>query len=106
MERFAKQAQERIKYLIETKCGGSQQIFADRVGINKASVSQYVNGRNVPTNTTAKRIAEVFGVNPAWVMGFDVPERNSKTEIVAAKLIGLDDEQLTIVEAVIDNFKK
>lgn len=50
----------------------SQQEMANRTGINKASISQYVNGKNVPSCMTADKIAQVFDVNPAWVMGFDV----------------------------------
>lgn len=65
-------SQKRIKQLIDSKCGGSQQLFADRVGIGKSSVSQYVNGTNFPTNIRAKQIADVFNVSPMWVMGFDV----------------------------------
>lgn len=66
-------SQKRIKQLIDSRCGGSQQIFADRVGIGKSSVSQYVNGTNFPTNVRAKQIADIFGVSPMWIMGFDVP---------------------------------
>lgn len=74
-------SQKRIKQLIDSKCGGSQQAFADRVGIGKSSVSQYVNGTNFPTNVRAKQIADVFGVSPMWIMGFDVPMDNE--EIIA-----------------------
>ena len=37
---------KRIKELIDQKCGGSQQKFADLCGIGKYSVSQYVNAKN------------------------------------------------------------
>ena len=66
-------SQKRIKQLIDSRCDGSQQVFADRVGIGKSSVSQYVNGTNFPTNIRAKQIADIFGVSPMWIMGFDVP---------------------------------
>lgn len=66
-------SQKRIKQLIDSRCDGSQQVFADRVGIGKSSVSQYVNGTNFPTNVRAKQIADIFGVSPMWIMGFDVP---------------------------------
>lgn len=60
----------RIKYLIDTRCGGSQQAFAERTGLNKASVSQYINGKNTPSTKTAEKIAQAFGCEPEWVMGF------------------------------------
>lgn len=47
----------RIKQLIEEKCGGNQQRFADKCDISKHSVSQYVNGVSVPgaVNTGHKK---------------------------------------------------
>ena len=71
--KFEVTSRERIKHLIETRCRGSQQEFADIVGIGKSSVSQYVNGTNFPSNIRAGQIAEAFDLNPAWVMGFDAP---------------------------------
>ena len=65
--------QERIKSLINDYCEGSQQKFADRCGISKYSVSQYVNGSNAPGNVSAAKIAKAFDLDPLWVMGFDVP---------------------------------
>lgn len=74
---------KRIIYLINEFCNGSQQEFADRAGIGKSSVSQYVNGSNSPGNITSGKIAAAFSVNPAWVMGFDVPkEINSASKDV------------------------
>ena len=63
-------ARKRIKQLIDKYCNGSQQIFADRTGLNKASVSQYINGKNTPSTKTAEKIAAAFHCDPEWVMGF------------------------------------
>ena len=60
---------ERIQQLISEQCGGSQQVFAEKTGLTKGSVSQYVNGRNEPSKKTAGKIAEVFGVSAEWVLG-------------------------------------
>ena len=75
--KFEIKSRDRIKLLIETRCKGSQQEFADMVGIGKSSVSQYVNGTNFPSNIRAGQIAEAFDLNPAWVMGFDAPMKIS-----------------------------
>lgn len=49
--------------------------LAERTGINKASISQYVNGTHAPSNVSAGKMAPVLGgVNPVWLMGFDVPK--------------------------------
>lgn len=83
-----KESQARIKYLIDTYCGGNQQRFAERVGIGKSSVSQYVNGTNFPGNIRAGKIAETFSVNPVWVMGFDVPMYVEKDISVRSAHVG------------------
>lgn len=66
-------SQRRIIQLIEQFCDGKQKVFADKVGIGKPSVSQYVSGSNFPTNIRAAQIAKAFKVSPLWVMGFDSP---------------------------------
>lgn len=73
--KYESQAKERIIALIDEFCNGSQQQLADKTGVNKASISQYVNGKNVPSNLTAKKLCAPFNINPAWIMGFDVPKQ-------------------------------
>ena len=48
------------------------QDLANATGINKASISQYVNGSHAPSNISAGKMADVLGVSPLWLMGFDV----------------------------------
>ena len=72
--RYEKNATARIRWIIDTYCGGNQQAFSEKVGIQKSSVSQYMSGRNTPSNFTSEKIGKTFGLNPAWVMGFDVPK--------------------------------
>ncbi len=69
----AKTASERIRMLIDQKCGGSQQVFADTCEVSKNSVSQWVNGVSAPGNMSAVKIARVYAVDPLWVMGEAVP---------------------------------
>lgn len=47
--------------------------LAERTGIGRSSISHYVNGSHEPSNVTAYKMANVLDVNPAWLMGFDVP---------------------------------
>lgn len=63
-------SRHRIKSLINSKCGGSQREFAQKTGLNYGSVSQYVNGKNTPSNISAEKIARAFDVSAEWVMGF------------------------------------
>lgn len=48
----------------------SQQVLADASGVSKASISQYVNGRNTPASHNARRLSAILGVRPEWLMGF------------------------------------
>lgn len=70
LSQYEEISRARIKQLIDTYCNGSQQIFAERAGLNKASVSQYMNGKNTPSTKTAQKIAKAFNCDPEWVMGF------------------------------------
>ena len=47
------------------------QDLANMTGINKASISQYVNGTNSPSNLTAAKLGKALGVSPMWLMGMD-----------------------------------
>lgn len=49
-----------------------QQELADKSGLNKASISQYINGYNSPSNISSGKMAKILNVNPMWLMGFDV----------------------------------
>lgn len=63
---------QRLTQLIDEYCGGSQKRFVERTGLNKGSVSQYVNGRNTPSYETALKIAEAFHVDISWLLAYDV----------------------------------
>ena len=74
-------AKTRVKELIDERCGGSQQRFADLCRVRKNSVSQWVNGITAPGNKSAVQISRVFGVDPLWVMGEDVPKFKSAVNL-------------------------
>lgn len=60
--------------------GITQQELADRSHIGKSSISHYVNGSNEPGNKSAYMLAKVLNVNPAWLMGLDVPKYESRSD--------------------------
>lgn len=45
-----------------------------RSGVSKASISQYINGKNTPSNINAYKLGKALHVSPAWLMGFDVDD--------------------------------
>ena len=64
------------------------QELADKSGIGKASISQYVNGSHAPGNVSAEKIGKILNVNSLWLMGFDVPmERTASTKEESPKIM-------------------
>lgn len=53
------------------------QDLSDKSGVNKSSVSQYINGSHKPSNISAGKMSTVLDVDPLWLMGFDVPMQKS-----------------------------
>lgn len=50
----------------------NQQELVEKSGVGKSSISHYINGSHAPSNISAGKIAKVLGVEPLWLMGFDV----------------------------------
>ena len=71
-------ARRNITWIIDNMCHGSGQEFVKRTHISQPSVSHYVTGRNLPSAKKSVQIAQEFGLNPEWVMGYDVPMRKSE----------------------------
>lgn len=74
-------SRERIIYIIDNYCDGNRMEFSRRTGVGKSSISQYVNGTNAPGNITASKIGNAFGLDPMWVMGFDVPMNKAEKKL-------------------------
>lgn len=58
------------------------QELANRSGVSKASISQYLSGSHAPSNISSGKMAKILDVDPVWLMGFDVP---MKKPIIAGK---------------------
>ena len=58
------------------------QELADKSGVAKASISQYLSGMHAPSNISSGKMGKVLNVEPMWLMGFDVPMKklNSPSE--------------------------
>lgn len=44
-----------------------------RSGLQKSALSNYINGTREPRQDQISLICDPFGINPAWLMGYDVP---------------------------------
>lgn len=47
--------------------------LAKKSGLNKSSISRYLTGENIPRSIAIGKMSKALGVNPAWVLGYDVP---------------------------------
>lgn len=60
----------------------SQNEFCKRTGLDASTVSLYINGKREPRQDKLYSISKVFDVDPAWLMGLDVPMRNHKMQMI------------------------
>lgn len=65
-------SQKRLHEMMDI-LGIKQTDIVNKTGINKSSLSNYLNGRRTPTQEQLSRIADPYKINPAWLMGYDVP---------------------------------
>ena len=61
-------------------CGYRPQDLADKSGVSKFSISQYISGRHAPSSLSAKKMGKVLHVNPLWLMGFDIAAENLENQ--------------------------
>lgn len=53
----------------------NQTDIVERTGVPKSSLSLWVNGKRTPGQKQLAMLSEPFNINPAWLMGYDVPMR-------------------------------
>lgn len=63
---------DRLKEMMNTMSLKQADIVA-RTGITKSALSNYLHGTREPRQDQISRIADPYGINPAWLMGYDVP---------------------------------
>ena len=63
---------ERLKQIIEIR-NIKQVELTEKTGISKGALSSYLSGRYIPKQENVYKLAKALSVNPAWLMGRDVP---------------------------------
>ena len=54
-----------------------QKELADKIDISKSLMNQYFKGQSSPKDLDkVVKLAIIFKVSPAWLMGFDVPKKD------------------------------
>ena len=60
--------------LKEAMAGMSNIDLAEKLGCARSNISMYLSGERTPSKMTIQLISIYLGVNPAWLMGFDMPK--------------------------------
>lgn len=82
--------------------GWSQQEVADRVGLNKMTISQYENGKRKPSFEMIEALAAVFHVDLNYLLGFtDKIEKpaGDETDPSANKYLAVTLAEIQLIEA-------
>lgn len=83
---------ERLKELMKIM-GIKQADIIEKTGIPKSAMSMYISGQRVPRQNRISEIADVYNINEAWLMGYDVPMERSSTIIESNKQFSSKDER-------------
>lgn len=86
--------------------------IGEMLSISASIVSYYISGKRSPKVQTVAFIANEFGVDPVWLMGYDVPkykktpepepESLSKDKAELVELInGLSDDEVSVVLSIV-----
>ena len=60
--------------------GIKQTDLSKRTGLPKSAISMYVSGNRQPRQDKLTIIADAYGVDEAWLMGYDVPMFKTENE--------------------------
>ena len=60
----------------------SQKELSVKIGVSTVMISQYENGKKFPARATLGKIAEVFGVTTAELLGEDPEDETSEEMII------------------------
>lgn len=80
MSKKVSNSKERLKEMMSA-LNLKQADIVKRTGIPKSALSCYISGRRDPRQDQISRIVDPYGINPAWLMGYDVPMYNSSVDI-------------------------
>ena len=88
----------------------TQSDISKRTGIQNSAISMYVNGTRVPRQDKIGAIADAYSVDPAWLMGYDMPMRRRDASVTAeehmemlSKYSRLSEKDKAIINSMIDS---
>lgn len=87
---------------LRLELGWSQQDVAERVGLNKMTISQYENGKRKPSFEMIEALAEVFHVDLNYLLGFTDKINKlagDETDPVTNKYLAVTLPEIQLIEA-------
>lgn len=72
--------------------GITQTDICIKTNLTKSVVSMYVNGKREPRQDKISQICEAYNLDPAWLMGYDVPMFKETLDDSSAELSFLINE--------------
>lgn len=89
---------------------GIRQVdICERTGIPTSAMSQYVSGARVPRQDKVAIISDAYGIDPAWLMGYDVPmfrkthQQAESDAHLMRKISRLSDRDRAVIERMVDS---
>lgn len=89
-------SKERIAELLRIT-GDTQADMVRKSGVEKSALSHYLHGNREPRQDKLAQIAIAYNVNPAWLMGFDVPMENTDHDSEREKAIDATIKKMEIL---------
>lgn len=88
-----------------------QSDIAEKTGIPKSAISQYVSGKRLPRQDKIAMIADAYGLEPAWIMGYSAPmyrddasvKRAEEDFTLVQKYRRLSDHDKLVIDKMIDS---
>lgn len=90
-------SQYRIKELLEMT-DDTQAEMSRKIGVSKTTVGRYIKGTQEPHQAALSKMASVYRVSPAWLMGFDVPMNEVSAEEIynMLDLLNASDREMVV----------
>ena len=88
---------QRLKEILEER-NITQTTLANLTGIPKTTMSDYCSGKFEPKSNNLVAISNALNINFYWLMGYDVPKRNSTLNEITSVLMNMNETDLKKVK--------
>lgn len=86
MSRPISEFKERLQILMAER-NLNQSEVAEKTGIPNATISRYLSGQQDPRADKIGIVAQTFGVDPAWLLGYDVPQKRPQIDYLMGDIL-------------------